>query len=88
MADTMTTSKQVQQPAVIGLPHKPVRDSEAHAQAIGRLDAAAADRDRLTQRNDSACGASGEHDAMAALAAANETFAAREAWVKYIEHGY
>jgi hypothetical protein len=70
------------------LPHKPVGGDDVHALAIDRLVAAAAERQRLRQRNDAARGTGREHGAMAALAAANERFAAREAWVKYIEHGY
>ena len=74
--------------AIQVLPRGPFRDSDVRAQAIERLDAAVADRERLSQRSDSARGTTGERDAMDALAAANERFAAREAWVKYIEHGY
>ena len=73
---------------VSGVPRKPVTGSDAHARATDRLVGAAADLEWLSQRNDAACGTRGEHAAMAALAAANERFAAREAWVKYIEHGY
>jgi hypothetical protein len=73
---------------VSGVARKPGRDSDAHAHAIDLLVGAAADREWLSQRNESACGTRGERGAVAALAAANERFAAREAWVKYIEHGY
>jgi hypothetical protein len=58
-----------------GLSHKSIRDGEAHALAIRRLDAAVDDHERASSQT-------------VALAAANEQLAAREAWVKYIEHGY
>jgi hypothetical protein len=70
------------------LPRRPVRDGEVHAQAIERLTMAVDDRQRLLAQNDAVWGTAGERGAVATLAAANEQLAAREAWVKYIEHGY
>jgi hypothetical protein len=52
------------------------------------LDAALGEQSRRSQHNDSAQGTSGELSAGVQLAAADEQVAAREAWVKYIEHGY
>ena len=71
-----------------GLSHKPTRDGEAHALAIRRLDAAVDDHERASRQNDAVRGTAGKRGAVVALAAANEQLAAREAWVKYIEHGY
>jgi hypothetical protein len=71
-----------------GLSHKPIRDGETHALAIRRLDAAVDNRERLSEQNDAVRGTAGERGGVVALAAANEQLAAREAWVKYIEHGY
>jgi hypothetical protein len=71
-----------------GLSRKPIRDGEAHVQAIRRFDAAVDDRKRLSAQNEAARGTAGERAAVFALAAANEQLAAREAWVKYVEHGY
>ena len=70
------------------MPRRPDRGGDIHAQAIERLDLAREDRERLSQESDAAQGGPDERTAEVALAAANETFAAREAWVKYIEHGY
>ncbi|MDX6667372.1 MAG: hypothetical protein QOK04_752 [Solirubrobacteraceae bacterium] len=71
-----------------GLSRKPVRDGEAHVQALRRLDAAVDDRQRVSHQSDAVRGTTDERGAVAALAAANEQLAAREAWVKYIERGY
>jgi hypothetical protein len=71
-----------------GLSRKPIRDGEAHMQAIRRLDAAVDDRERVSKQYDAVRGNEGERGAVVALAAANEQLAAREAWVKYVEHGY
>jgi hypothetical protein len=51
-------------------------------------DAAVGDRERVNEDGDAAQGGPDERTAAVALAAANERVAAREAWVKYIEHGY
>jgi hypothetical protein len=70
------------------LPRRPVRGGDVHARAIVRLDLAADDRKRLNEVSDAARGGAEKRTAAVALAAANEQLAAREAWVKYIEHGY
>ena len=70
------------------LPRRPVRGGDVHARAIERLDLAADDRKRLIEESDAARGGAEKRTAGIALAAANEQLAAREAWVKYIEHGY
>ena len=59
-----------------------------HARAIERLEVAVDDRERSSEESDAAQGRPDERTAGLALAAANEQVAAREAWVKYIEHGY
>jgi hypothetical protein len=46
------------------------------------------ERERLRDQSEAARGGPHERTAAVALAAANERVAAREAWVKYIEHGY
>ena len=71
-----------------GLSRKPIRDGATHALAIRRLEAAVDDRQRVSRQDDAVRGTSAERDAVVELAAANEQLAAREAWVKYIEHGY
>jgi hypothetical protein len=70
------------------LPHRPVRGSDVHARAIERLEVAVDDRERSSEESDAAQGGPDERTAAVALAAANEQVAAREAWVKYVEHGY
>jgi hypothetical protein len=52
------------------------------------LDAAVDDRQRVSHQSDAVRGTTDERGAVAALAAANEQLAAREAWAKYIERGY
>jgi hypothetical protein len=68
------------------LPRRPVRDGDAHARAIERLAVALEDREHSSDERDAADGRRDERAAAVALAAANEQVAAREAWVKYIEH--
>jgi hypothetical protein len=70
------------------LPRRPVRGGDVHARAIERLNMAVDDRERSSEESDAAQGGPDERTAAVALAAANEQVAAREAWVKYIEHGY
>ena len=70
------------------LPRRPVRGGDVHARAIERLDVAVNDREHSSEESDAAQGRPDERSAAVALAAANEQVAAREAWVKYIEHGY
>jgi hypothetical protein len=69
------------------LPRRPVRGGDVHARAIERLDDAVDDLEHSKQESDAAHGQLGKRTATVALAAANERMAAREAWVKYIEHG-
>jgi len=70
------------------LPRRPASGGDVHARAIQRLDLAIDDLEHSSQESDAAQGRSDERTAAVALAAANERLAAREAWVKYIEHGY
>jgi hypothetical protein len=70
------------------LPRRPGRGSDVHARAIERLDVAVDARERASAQSDAVQGGPDERTAAVALAAANERVAAREAWVKYIEHGY
>ena len=70
------------------LPRRPVSGGGVHARAIERLDLAVDDRERSSEESKGAQGGPDERTAAVALAAANEQVAAREAWVKYIEHGY
>jgi hypothetical protein len=70
------------------LPRRPTRSGDVHARAIERLDVAVDARERLSEQSEAAQGGPDERTAAVALAAANEQVAAREAWVKYIEHGY
>jgi len=70
------------------LPRRPVRDGDAYARAIERLHAAVDDLERSSEEGDAAHGRGDKRTAAVALAAANEQVAAREAWVKYIEHDH
>jgi hypothetical protein len=70
------------------LRRRPVRGDDVHARAIERLDVAVDDLQRLSEESDAAQGHFEKRTAAVALAAANEQLAAREAWVKYIEHGH
>jgi hypothetical protein len=69
-------------------PRNSQTNGEAHDEASHKLDAALEDRARLSDESTAAEGSSDELGAGVRLAAANETVAAREAWVKYVEHGY
>ena len=70
------------------LPRRPVRGGEVHARAIERLDVAVDDLAHSSVESDAALGGPDKRTAAVALAAANEQVAAREAWVKYIEHDH
>ena len=70
------------------LPRRPVRGGDMHARAIERLDVAVNDLEHSREESDAAQGGLDERIAAASLAAATEQVAAREAWVKYIEHGH
>ena len=61
--------------------------SEDHA-AAERFDAARDDRDRRADEYEAARGSSAELPAFTELKAAEEQFAAREAWLKWIEREY
>jgi hypothetical protein len=69
------------------LPRRPVRGGDVHARAVERLGVAVDHLQRSSEETDAAQGRFDERTAAVALAAANEQVAAREAWVKYIEHG-
>jgi hypothetical protein len=69
-------------------PRSTQTSDEAHDEASHKLAAALEDQARLSDANTAAKGSSEELGAGVRLAAANETVAAREAWVKYVEHGY
>jgi hypothetical protein len=70
------------------MPRRPVRGGDAYARALERLDVAVDDVQRWSEESEAAHGLPARRDAAVALAAANEQVAAREAWVKYIEHGH
>lgn len=70
------------------LPHNPQTDGKAHDEASQRLEAALDAQERVSEESDGARGGTGELSANVELAAANEQVAAREAWLKYVEHGY
>jgi hypothetical protein len=70
------------------LPRRPVRGGDVHPRAIERLDVAVDDLEHASEESDAAHGRFDERTVAVAVAAANEQVAAREAWVKYIEHGY
>src|SRR5216684_4203046 len=70
------------------LPRRPVRGGEVHARAIERLHVAVDDLEHSTEASHAAHGRFDKRSAAVGLAWANEQVAVREAWVKYIEHGY
>ena len=70
------------------LPRRPVSGGDVHARAIERLDQAVDDRAHSSEQSKAAQRGPDKRTAAVALAAANEQVAAREAWAKYIEHGY
>jgi hypothetical protein len=70
------------------LPRRPVRGGDVHARAIERLGVAVGDLEHSSEESHGAQGRFDKRSAAVALAAANEQVAAREAWLKYIEHGY
>ena len=75
-------------PLAMTLPRRPTSGGDVHTRAIERLDLAVDNRERSSEQSKAAQGGPDERTAAVALAAANEQVAAREAWVKYIEHGY
>jgi hypothetical protein len=62
--------------------------SESHSVAVKRFQAAREERDRRSRQLDAASGSSQELPAFTELQAAEEQFAAREAWLKWIERDY
>jgi len=59
--------------------------SGTHADAVERMGRARGERDRRSEQRDAAKGSSGELAASAELEAAEDQFAAREAWLKWVE---
>jgi uncharacterized protein YqfB (UPF0267 family) len=62
--------------------------SESHSVAAERLNVAREERDRRAGEYDSASGSPDELPAFTELRAAEEQFAAREAWLKWIDRDY
>jgi hypothetical protein len=62
--------------------------SEGHSGAVERFDAAREERDRRAEQYDVARGSPSELPAFTELQAAQEQFAAREAWLKWVEREY
>jgi hypothetical protein len=61
------------------------RDGERHDDAVGRLEAALAERDRRRRQHQAAACTSLEPDVFARLCEANEGVAAREKWLEWID---
>jgi hypothetical protein len=64
------------------------KGSETHADAIERLNGARDEQRRCAEEHDAARGSEGELFAQAKLQAAEDQFAAREAWVEWTERDY
>jgi hypothetical protein len=62
--------------------------SDSHSSAVERFQAAREERDRRASQFDAASGSSQELPAFTQLQAAVEQFAARAAWLKWIERNY
>jgi len=62
--------------------------SETRVHAVERLEAARETKDWRSTQHDAATGSSNELSARAELQAADEQFAAREAWLKWTETDY
>lgn len=62
--------------------------SQEREEAVGRLEAAAGEQERLTERYEAARGTAGELSSDADRREADEQVAAREAWVKWLDRGY
>jgi hypothetical protein len=56
--------------------------------AVERFEAAREERDERAERYDAAKGSSGELPAFTELQAAEDQFAAREAWLEWVEGDY
>jgi hypothetical protein len=61
---------------------------EGHAGAVERFERAREERDRRSAQHDAATGSPSELPAFTELKAAEEQFAAREAWLKWVERDY
>lgn len=64
------------------------QESKTRVDAIDRLTDARAEQERCAEQHDAARGSSNELAAQANLQAAEEQFAAREAWAKWTEREY
>jgi hypothetical protein len=64
------------------------RTSETHTAAVQRFDAAREERNQRAEQYDNASGSTGELPAFTQLRAAEDQFAAREAWLKWVERDY
>jgi hypothetical protein len=60
---------------------------DAHAAAVGKLDAALDKQTRMGQQEEVAAAGAAKLNAGVELASANEQVAARKAWLGYVEHG-
>jgi hypothetical protein len=69
-------------------PENPRQGTEAHKDALRRLDAARGEQRERSDAHDAAQETPGEPAAAGELARADDELAAREAWVKWIERGY
>jgi hypothetical protein len=65
-----------------------MKTSETHAAALQRFEAAKEERDRRVEQFDAAKGSTAELPASAELSAADDQFAAREAWLKWVERDH
>ena len=69
-------------------PEQPREGTPAHDDAIRRLADARDHQHHMSDELDGSKATASERSATANLAAANETLAAREAWVSWVERGY
>jgi hypothetical protein len=67
---------------------RPSRGGAEHADAVERLGDAQDEQGRLRDAADDARGTPGEEVADARLSEAGERFAAREAWLVWLERGF
>lgn len=63
-------------------------DRPSRTHAVDRLQSARAERTRRSEQQDAATGSAQELEAATELNAADEQFAAREAWLKWIDRDY
>lgn len=64
------------------------KESKTRVDAIEQLKGAREEQERRAEEHDAARGSSGELAAQSSLRAAEEQFAAREAWAKWTERDY